>query len=153
MKTDVAGGLLIFILGGVTVILSSRLPIGTLRQAGEGLLPLALGIILMILALLYLLQVILGREKEAVASESKPLTLAEIKRVVPFLLTIALATALLPRLGYLLSAFLLMLGLLKLLGMKSWPTAGAYAATAAGLAHLLFSYWLKVPLPRGWLGF
>ena len=53
---------IVFLFGGITAVLSLRMPIGTFRMAGSGLFPLCLGILLMILSLLYLLSLLSGKK-------------------------------------------------------------------------------------------
>lgn len=150
-KDELIGGIVVFLFGAVTTILSLQMNIGTFRKAGDGLFPLGLGIILMFLSLLFVLQVFLRPEE----GEAKvpPVTAGGARQVLLFLGAVALATALLNWLGYLLTALLLMLALLRLLGMKRWVPLTLFSVISAGASHLLFVYWLKIPLPRGWLDF
>jgi hypothetical protein len=55
-------------------------------------------------------------------------------------------------LGYPLIAFLLMVSLLKILGMKRWSINILWSLTTAAASYFLFVQWLKIPLPKGWLG-
>jgi hypothetical protein len=64
----------------------------------------------------------------------------------------ALATLFLNSLGYPLIAFLLMAALLKILGMKRWPANIVLSLATAAASYFLFIQWLKIPLPKGWLG-
>jgi hypothetical protein len=64
----------------------------------------------------------------------------------------ALATLFLSSLGYPLIAFLLMVALLKILGMKRWPANILLSLATAAASYFLFIQWLKIPLPKGWLG-
>ena len=54
-----AGGIVLFLFGAVTTLLSFRMPLGTFRNAGTGLFPLILGILLMFLSGLFLLRLFL----------------------------------------------------------------------------------------------
>ena len=154
MKRDEAmGGAILFFFGGLTTVLSLRMPIGTFRAAGTGLFPLLLGIILMILSGLFLLNLFLGKEKGAGRKESPAEAIpGSIKPVVLFLGMMALAALFLNSLGYPLIAFLLMVALLKILGMKRWPANILLSLATAAASYFLFIQWLKIPLPKGWLG-
>jgi hypothetical protein len=55
-------------------------------------------------------------------------------------------------LGYPLIAFLLMVALLKILGMKRWPINILWSLATAAASYFLFVQWLKIPLPKGWFG-
>jgi hypothetical protein len=61
-KDEAMGGAVLFFFGGLTTLLSLRMPIGTFRAAGAGLFPLLLGIILMVLSGLFLLSLLLQKE-------------------------------------------------------------------------------------------
>jgi hypothetical protein len=64
----------------------------------------------------------------------------------------ALATLFLNSLGYPLIAFLLMAALLKILGTKRWAVNILWSLATAAASYFLFVQWLKIPLPKGWLG-
>jgi hypothetical protein len=147
------GGAVLFFFGGLTTLLSLRMPIGTFRAAGTGLFPLLLGIILMILSGLLLLNLLLRKEKDLEKKEA-PVEAAprSLKPVILFLGMMALATMFLNSLGYPLIAFLLMVSLLKILGMKRWSINILWSLTTAAASYFLFVQWLKIPLPKGWLG-
>lgn len=139
----------LFLFGGVTVALSLQLPFGSLRMPGSGLFPFALGLALMALAAFQAVQIRLAMPKSAPAAESRGAT----RRVALFMGAVALATALLKTLGYAPVAFLLMLALLRVLGVR-WQTAGLIALISAAASHVVFVVWLKIPLPAaGWPGF
>ena len=154
MKRDEAmGGIILFFFGGVTTLLSLRMPIGTFRAAGTGLFPLLLGTILMILSGLFLLNLFLRKEKGTEGKECPVEAIpGSITPVVLFLVMMALATMFLNSLGYPLIAFLLMVSLLKILGMKRWSINILWSLTTAAASYFLFVQWLKIPLPKGWLG-
>ena len=114
MKRDViVVGFVILIFGGITTLLSLRMPIGTFRAAGTGLFPLLLGMILMILSGLFLLNLLLRKERELEKKEAPvEATSRSLKPVILFLGMMALATLFFNSLGYPLIAFLLMVALL-----------------------------------------
>jgi hypothetical protein len=152
-KDEAMGGAILFFSGGLTTLLSLRMPIGTFRAAGTGLFPLLLGIILMILSGLFLLNLFLGKEKGAGRKESPVEAIpGSITPVVLFLGMMALANLFLNSLGYPLIAFLLMVSLLKILGMKRWTASILLSLVTAAASYFLFVQWLKIPLPKGWLG-
>ncbi len=146
----VVGGV-IFLFGGLTVLLSLKMPIGSFRMAGTGMFPLLLGITLMILSGIYILQYLM-REKSVGKKESPSSPPGSFRQLAVFMGAMVLVTLLLDPLGYPLSAFLLMAILLRTLGMKEWTRNLSISAVTAVVCHLLFVYWLKIPLPKGLLG-
>ena len=153
MKKDEAiVGIVIFLFGLLTAALSLGMPIGTFRMAGTGMFPLFLGIFLMILSGVFLLKLFVqGKEKQegkeaSIESSESPIQL------LLFLGTMVLATLFFSRLGYPLTSFLLVLGLLRTLGVKRWgPNILISLVTAAG-SYFLFVKWLDIPMPKGWIG-
>jgi hypothetical protein len=58
-RDELSGGIVLFLFGAVSTLLSFRMPLGTFRNAGTGLFPLILGILLMFLSGLFLLRLFL----------------------------------------------------------------------------------------------
>jgi len=148
-----AAGVLVFLFGGITMLLALQLPLGTLRAPGSGLFPLLLGLILMGLAACHLLQLSLAKSKPTTGPEGQRGPAGSARRVLLFMGAVGIATALLEPLGYPLVSFLLMLALLRLLGMRAWQSSLVIAVVTTGASYLLFVRWLQIPLPAGWFGF
>ena len=134
------------------MLLSLKLPLGTLRAPGSGLFPLLLGLILMGLAACHILQLSLAQSTPTTDPEGQRGPAGAAQRVLLFMGAVGIATALLDPLGYLLVSFLLMLALLHLLGMRGWQVSLVIAALTAGASYVLFVRWLQIPLPAGWIG-
>ena len=150
-KDEIIVGVVIFLFGAITALLSLRMPIGTFRMGGTGLFPLCLGIILMILSGVFILTIFFqGREgqvkKASIESSGSPMQL------ILFLGTMVLATLFFNRLGYPLVSFLLILGLLRILGMKRWGLNILISVVTAVGSYFLFVQWLNIPMPKGWIG-
>jgi putative tricarboxylic transport membrane protein len=105
----------------------------------------------MVLSGLFLLQLFLKRQ-----ATHKKVPIAETpgstKQMIFFFGVTALATLFLDRLGYPLTSFLLLLGLLKILGMKRWSLNILLSLGTSAVCYFLFVQWLKIPLPKGWVG-
>jgi hypothetical protein len=141
---------LLLLFGGATAALSLALPIGTFRAPGSGLYPLALGLLLIGLAVGHVVQ-----RRRAAATGAAPVpqqTTDSGARVCLFLAAIATATALLGVLGFPLVAFLVMLAMLEILGVRRRRDSVLIALCTAVAAYALFVQWLKIPLPKGWIG-
>ncbi len=151
-KSEASGGFLVFLFGAATAYLSLQMPIGNFRAAGPGLFPLCLGALLMILSsILVMKNLIGGRVKER--TETRPvMAAASAIRVTSFMAAVILAILLLQPLGYPLSSFLLLIFLLGILGVRPWYRNVLLAFSAAFVCYLLFVQWLKIPLPKGWIG-
>jgi hypothetical protein len=150
-RDELIGGTLIFLFGAVTAYLSLRMPVGTFRAAGSGLFPLGLGILLMGLSIVLLIKAYVQGKP---IKEKKPLSEVprSVKQVILFMGAIALATLLFKQLGYPLMWFLLLFGLLGILGVRRWAYNLSLSLLTATGAYFLFVLWLQIPLPKGWIG-
>jgi len=150
--SEAAGGILLLLFGLVTTLLSLRLPVGTFRAAGSGLFPLILGLLLMLLAGLYLVRLWLQAGGAAPAREPGPGAPTARKQLTFFLGAMLLATLLYNPLGYPLNSLLLMLALLRILGIRRWRVNLVISIATAVASYFLFVRWLDIPLPKGWIG-
>jgi putative tricarboxylic transport membrane protein len=151
-RDEAAIGAILFLFGGVTSVLSLGMPIGGFRMAGTGLFPLCLGILLMVLAGLFLLKLFYQERKRTEKKEQAAGIPASTRQIILFLGVMVLATLLFNRFGYPLVSFLLMVALLRVLGMKRWAFNLFLSFMTATASYFLFVQWLRIPLPKGWLG-
>lgn len=151
-KSDITSGCVILLFGAVTVILSVQMPIGTFRVAGSGLFPLCLGVLLMALSAAFIVKALWTVEDKVTEDTRGEEERGSLLPVVAFLAILALATLLLTTLGYPVVSFLLMVGLLRILGSKRWPLNLTVSLVTAVGSHAVFIYLLKIPLPKGLLG-
>jgi hypothetical protein len=86
------------------------------------------------------------KKGDSIESSESPIQL------ILFLGTMALATLLFNQLGYPIISFLLILGLLRILGMKRWGLNILISVVTAVGSHFLFVKWLNIPMPKGWIG-
>jgi len=141
-----------FALGVFQCVESFSLGLGSIMEPGTGFMPFVLGLVMMILAFALFLESYFTIRKNP-AAKSSLWSGVYWKRVV-YITVIMLAYALLlPRLGYLLDTFLMMIFLLKSGEPIKWPTAIVVGALTAGFSYVLFGMWLSVSFPRGILSF
>jgi hypothetical protein len=150
-RDEIIAGMVIFIFGGVTAALSLRMPIGTFRMPGTGMFPLILGILLMFLSCIFLLKLLYQHKKTTARRESAAERGSPVQLIL-FFGTMVLATAFFNQLGYPLTSFLLLVVLLRTLGMKQWFPNILLSLISAVASYFLFVQWLKIPLPKGWIG-
>jgi len=151
-RDEIVVGIVIFLFGAVTALLSLRMPIGTFRMAGTGMFPLFLGILLMILSGLFVFNLFLQKRKTPEKKGVDVQIPGSTKQMIFFLGTMVLATLFFNRLGYPLISFLLMVGLLRILGMKRWGINILISVVTAVGSYFLFVKWLDIPMPKGWIG-
>jgi hypothetical protein len=145
-------GVIIFLFGLITTVLSLKMPIGTFRMAGTGMFPLILGILLIVLSAIFVLKIFIQGKERQVKKEISIESSESPRTLILFLGTMVLVTLFFNKLGYLLSAFLLMLALLRVLGVKRWTLTLPLSFMTAVACYFLFVQWLKIPLPKGWIG-
>ncbi len=152
MKTEAWSGVLVFLFGAVTTYLSLQMDAGTFRMAGPGLFPLCLGLLLMVLSSVFVLKSLTGARPQPGGEDVLRKAGGGMKPVLMFLGAIVVTILLFRPLGYPLAAFLLLILLLQILGVKPWYRSALLSFITAGVSYWLFVRWLMIPLPRGWLG-
>ena len=150
-RDDAIGGMVLLLFGMVTIILALRMPIGTFRTPGSGMFPLILGILLMFLSCIFLLKLLYQHKKATTKKDSVAENESPVQLIL-FFGTMVLATAFFNQLGYPLVSFLLLMVLLRTLGMKRWFSNILLSFLSAVASYFLFVQWLKIPLPKGWIG-
>jgi putative tricarboxylic transport membrane protein len=145
-------GIVIFLFGAVTTLLSLRMSIGTFRMAGTGMFPLCLGILLMILSGVFILRIFFQGKEEQVKKGASIESSESPMQLILFLGTMGLATLFFNQLGYPLTSFLLMVALLRILGIKRWGLNILISVVTAVGSYFLFVKWLDIPMPKGWIG-
>jgi putative tricarboxylic transport membrane protein len=117
---------------------------------GPHAVPLVLGILLLVLAVLLALDVLRGGHGEAEAGEDIDLTVPADKRTVGMLAGVLIATAaLIPVVGWPLAGMGLFWGATYTLGSRHFPRDPLIAAGVSLLTWILFDPLLGVDLPGG----
>jgi len=137
------------VLGLLAVITAFRTGIGTLTSPGPGLLPLIGGLLMILLSLVIFLQAF---SREAKEGEQKWIRIGNwrIWLVTACLFFYAFAFK---KLGFAIATFLLLTFLFQLLERRSWLKTGLTAGATIFAVYMIFYVWLRVQLPRGFLGF
>ena len=154
MKKRETGAAIFWILLGVTAFVwSATFPFGSWKAPGPGFLPLILGLILILLGGTLFFQTIMRKDG---GDEVRSATLlpggAAFRRVGLTLAILVLSVGLLEYLGFILTAFFLILLTVQAIQPRTWRFALFYALVSALSSSLLFQVLLKTQLPRGPLG-
>ena len=137
---------ILLVFGAGFLIEARRYTFGAPNAPGPGFLPMMLGVAFVVLALVLLVRP-WRLPEDALLPER-----AGAVRIVATVVFLAAAIALLDRLGFLVTATLLMLGLLLVLDRR--PVRDLLLAPASTVAvYVVFKVWLRVPLPAGVLSF
>ena len=148
---DLVSSMIWMALGGLFV--AGALQQGLIRKGvpGPGFLPFLSGLALIFVSLFVLVPALGQREKD----ESDGF-FPERDSLRKFLLALAALFAFgvaLEYVGYLLTTFLFMFFMTRLMEPKGWRTTTLLALLTAVLSYLLFVVLLEVQLPKGLLGF
>jgi putative tricarboxylic transport membrane protein len=130
-------------LGAAAIYEAAKLPIGTLRNPGQGFFPWWTSFVIVLLALVLLFQALTHRLS---ARQEEP---GRVAKSISLLVALAAYAFLLDPVGYMLCTFLVVLFMLRVTNpQRLWVALGMAALTAVG-SYIVFAVWLSVPLPRG----
>lgn len=134
---------------GILVALTSYgLGLGTPNQPGTGLLPFSGGLIMILLSVIVYFQAIrFGAEEE------KELIQIGKRRTFLFIIILFLFALLFKKVGFFVTNFFFLIVLFQLLERRSWRASIFFSATTTLVTYLIFVVWLKVQLPKGFIGF
>jgi hypothetical protein len=146
LRRDHIAGFAFVVAGALVFAFSGDLPWGSVAMPGAGMMPkLVLG-----------LMIIFGLVLLARGNTSPPLSdidWSDRTHALCVIIAGALATALYTTLGFVLTMSLLLFGLTAAVERRPLLPALAFSVGTALVAFLLFSFFLKSPLPRGPFGF
>jgi hypothetical protein len=116
---------------------------------GPAFLPFWLGLVMALLAALLLIAAVRSPDPgEEWLPRGDPL-----RRLVLVLAATTALVALLQVVGMIVGTVLFLIALVRFLDRHPWPLTIAVALAVAAVNFVVFTYWLRVPLPVGVLGF
>ena len=148
-KNELIGSGFLLIIGFLICEESWRINLGELHNPGPGFLPFGTGLILGGLAFAVLVRTWRAKnwgDKAFWADRSR------WPKIFLTLACIFVYGVLLEPLGFLLTTFLTMGFMFRAIQPQRWRTVIAGAFFSAVVAYLIFDAWLKVELPKGFLG-
>jgi hypothetical protein len=149
-RGDVAGGLVLLVLGGIAAYESIAYGLGQWSAPGPGFLPFGASVLVIMLALVILARELRGAvQPEATPAVSKT-ALGDVLAVMGSMFAYAVSLGMI---GFLATSALFVGVLLRFVGHKSWIVTIVVAAAVAIAAHILFVVLLAVQMPVTPLGF
>lgn len=146
-KSDLIPALFWLALGAFVSIRSLGLDLGLLESPGPGMLPFLVGIALILCSLpIVVVSVTSGKKQIAPSREStwRGVNFSKIGMVV---VSLAIYAVVLEKIGYFLSAFLVLIILFRSIGSKKWSSSVIIALLTTVMAYFLFAVLLGVELP------
>jgi putative tricarboxylic transport membrane protein len=120
------------------------LGLGTIHDPGAGFVLFWVGLLMVGLALL-----VLGAAVSPPAGAPSRWAGTRWSKVLLVLAALLAYAWALPRLGFLLTTTLVLIGLFKVVEPQRWWVALAGAVTSAGVGYVVFKIWLGAQLPAG----
>lgn len=144
---------LIFIALGVGQCLwSLHLELGSASEPKTGFMPFLIGLIVTILSAILLVDSTVEVRKTN-GTNISPWSDIHWKRII-FMIILLLAYCILLRiLGYLISTFLLIVFLIRIIEPLNWRATFAMGIITSIISYLIFDVWLQVSFPHGILSF
>jgi putative tricarboxylic transport membrane protein len=149
-RADVVSAIVLILFAAFLIFESSSLPISSEYGPGPGLFPLALGVIIGFLAILLLWDGLNPKVKDKPSKFQNKQGLFAAELVMAGLVGYGV---LITRLGYLITTFLLVVFLMKIVTRDKWLTALLTALGVTLLLFMIFTVGLDVHLPRSPFGF
>lgn len=142
------GGLAVLVFALLVFLGARAMPYAEEGVPGPGFAPTWVSLLLAVAGVW-----ILARSR--VAGPMRPFIAGRAARVRTLLLVVAIVLAvwLVPRLGMVPSLALFIAAAIPVLGARRWQRIAAAAVIVPATFYLVFQLWLKVPFPRGPLGF
>jgi putative tricarboxylic transport membrane protein len=146
-KSDLIPALFWLALGAFVSFKSLGLDLGVLESPGPGMFPFLIGITLILCSLpIVVVSVTSGKEEMAPSKESvwRGINFSKVGMVVA---SLAIYAVVLEKIGYFLSAFLVLIILFRSIGSKKWSSSVIIAFLTTVMAYFLFAVLLGVELP------
>lgn len=159
-RKELTSGILLVLVAGGYLLYNTRHALDTLANPGPGVFPLAVGLLLASVATWQVAHAggrLMAAPREPqdrlVTGESKGSPQSTTTGRVPLCLVAILVLYLivLSWIGFLSSTFILVIIASRLMGSPGWGRPIALAVGIVLGCYFLFSVWLKVPLPTGYL--
>ncbi len=151
-KGDRISGIFWLVFSLVIAVESYHLGVGNLHSPQAGFLPFVASITLGILSFLLLLSIKSKkpqfREEIADITFNRPLVL----KVIYVIISLFLYAIFLDALGFVLASMILIAFMLRVIEPQKWYVVTLGTLLIPIFAHLLFDVFLKVQLPKGFLG-
>jgi putative tricarboxylic transport membrane protein len=150
-KTDQWSGVVLLIISAFICWESSRMPYGSIHNPGAGLFPFWLGVILGGMSIGLIMKTTLEKDR---GKRMRDLLSEKIRwgKILALLIALVLYGYGMDLLGFLIITFLFMAFLLRFIDPQSWKSVIIWALGGSIGCYLIFDVWLKLRLPKGFLG-
>lgn len=151
MRTDYFNGILFLVISVLICFGSHRFHYGNVHNPGPGFLPFWLGVTLGFLSILLLIQTYL-RSNETPSLGKLLKEKVRWDKVAIVLISLILYAVLVEILGFFLLTFLFIVSLMRFIDPLSWKKVIGWALLGSTGSYLIFEVFMKLRLPKGFLG-
>jgi putative tricarboxylic transport membrane protein len=150
-KADQWSGLVLSLLSACMIWAAACLPYGNIRNPGPGFFPLWLGVILGCMSIGLFVQTTLRNENGKTLRDilEEKVRWGKVLLVITGLIFYGF---LMDYIGFLVVTFLLMALLLRFIEPQPWRVVIGWALGGSMGSYLIFEVWMKLRLPKGFLG-
>ncbi len=150
-KADQWSGLALILLAAGMIWAALGLPYGDIHKPGPGFFPLWLGVILGGMSIGFFVQATLTTRS---AQTLRNILEEDVHwgKVLLVLVSLILYAFLMDYIGFLLVTLLLMVVLLRFIEPQPWTVVIGWALVGSVGSYLIFEVWMKLRLPKGFLG-
>jgi putative tricarboxylic transport membrane protein len=148
-RSQLAASTVLAGLAGFVLLESRHLSFGTMRVPQTGFFPWVLATLLLILCVILFAQGLFGAESDRPPNHILPEGWSRIAFTLAAMVGFAV---MLERLGFLLTTFVLMIGLLRAIESQRWSKVLFVALLTAIASYGIFGWILGIPLPGGVFG-
>ena len=127
------------------LVLSTRMPMGSIQEPGSGFLPVILGISGLLISIGLLFKAIFEKDFHEVGAITK----SGFLKFMGYIISIIIYSMLSIWVNTYIAIFVLMLCLTKISGLQKWLFPLTLSILCSVISYLLFELALGVPLPKG----
>ncbi len=152
---DIIVGIFYSVLGAVTIYLSQQLPKSRVMKIGPDFMPMVIGVIILVLALMLLFSSIKNFKANSQKAEASPADTSDYKRVLASLVLVVIYVNILSPVGFILSTLGYLFLQIVVLAPNDRRTAKNILSYAiidvifVFAVFFLFRYGFKIVLPAG----
>ena len=136
------------VIGAIVCVASFPLRLGAWRLPGPGLFPFLIGAVIVLFSLCHGI-IELFKEPQKFRFWPDP---AGLKRILALFISLLFYAGTLRPLGYPLCTFLFFMMVFKIVSQKSWKLNIPTSLTITIVSYVVFHTFLKINLPKGFLG-
>lgn len=149
-RHDRVGGLIWTVLGILICIGSVKLRLGNFHKPGPGFMPFLSGVLLGLFGLILMFSTLLKRlEEEEEIKDRKIWVKGNWKNFLFSLSALFGYVLLLEPIGFILTTFLFLFFLIKIIEPKGWLMPLIISGATVTSSYLIFTLWLKLQFPKG----